>query len=288
MLSKAIISNIILILCIIILISMFLFAENNTIVTTKHTLKKDTLPKDFNNFKIVQISDFHNKLFKKNNTLLINKIKKLSPDIIVITGDLVDRRNYNEQISLDLIKGIKSIAPIYLCTGNHEGWSLKFDSLENELKKLGVIVLRNESIFYTKNNSKISIIGIDDPAFSVSDYAQHSVEETIIKDSLLNFKEDNNFKILLSHRPEYFHIYVENNIDLIFSGHAHGGQFILPLIGGILAPNQGFSPKYYKDFYNRENTTMIVSRGIGNSIFPQRLFNKPELVVVTLTTNQRN
>ncbi|MCB2312945.1 hypothetical protein LGL55_16685 [Clostridium tagluense] len=103
-----------------------------------------------------------------------------------------------------------------------------------------------------------------------------------MKKELFDVNNEKKFKILLSHRPELFEIYVHNNIDLAFTGHAHGGQVILPFLGGIIAPNQGFWPKYYKGMYKKNNTVMVVSRGLGNSIVPQRIFNRPEIVSVAL------
>jgi predicted MPP superfamily phosphohydrolase len=255
----------------------FSYFENNSIVISKYNIKSETLPKAFDNFKIVQISDLHNKVFYKDNNSLVSKVKSQKPDIIVITGDLVDRRKYNEENALSLIEKIKSVAPMYYVNGNHEGWSGKFASLEKKLKDEGVFVLRNESIKVVKGNNKIEILGVDDPAFNTSGQS-----EDIIKKELLDVTDKNNFRILLSHRPELFDSYVYNNIDVVFTGHAHGGQVIIPFIGGILAPNQGLLPKFYKDMYTKNNTTMVVSRGLGNSIFPQRIFNRPEIVTVTL------
>lgn len=264
---------------IIVFLLCFSYFENNNIVITKYSIKSDKLPKSFNNFKIVQISDLHNKIFYKDNNSLVSKIKSQNPDIIVITGDLVDRRRYNEENALSFIDKVKSIAPIYYVNGNHEGWSGKFESLEKKLKEKGVILLRNESIDYEMDKEKIVILGVDDPSFNNGDYS-----EDIIKEELLQVDSKKNYTILLSHRPELFDLYVYNNIDVAFTGHAHGGQIIIPFIGGVIAPNQGFFPKYYKGMYTKNNTTMVLSRGLGNSIVPQRIFNRPEIVTVTLNS----
>jgi len=268
--------NIILIAIIAVLVC-FSYFENNNIVISKYDIKSETLPKAFNNFKIVQISDLHNKVFYKDNNTLVAKIKSQKPDIIVITGDLVDRRKYNEEIAISFINKIKSIAPIYFVNGNHEAWDGKFASLEKKLKESGVFVLRNKSVFYEKGKEKILILGVDDPVFNIS-----SKSEDTMKNELLQVNNKKYFRILLSHRPEMFDLYVQNNIDVAFTGHAHGGQVIIPLIGGVFAPSQGFWPKYYKGMYTKNNTTMVLSRGLGNSIAPQRIFNRPEIVSVTL------
>jgi predicted MPP superfamily phosphohydrolase len=268
---------------IIIFLVCFSYFENNNIVISKYNIKSDSLPKVFDNFKIVQISDLHNKVFYKDNNSLVSKIKSQNPDIIVITGDLVDRRKYNEENALNFIDKIAIIAPIYYVNGNHEGWSGKFASLEKELEERGVFVLRNESKFYEKGNEKILISGVDDPTFNTSGNS----EDHIMKEKLLNVNNEKYFTILLSHRPELFELYVNNNINLVFTGHAHGGQVNIPFIGGIIAPNQGFWPKYYKGMYVENVTTMVVSRGLGNSVAPQRIFNRPEIVTVTLSSSKK-
>ncbi|MBC2399723.1 metallophosphoesterase [Clostridium tetanomorphum] len=261
---------------------IFLYLENNNIVISKYKIRSKTLPSEFNNFKILHISDLHNKVFLYNNRGLINKIKKEKADIIVITGDLVDRRKYNEDKAISLIRKLKDIDPIYYVTGNHEGWSGKFHSLEKKLKHEGVTVLRNILHIYKKNKQNIFILGVDDPAFSTKNYTDRLKDYDIIKKNLEKINKEKGFKILLSHRPELFKLYVEKNIDLVFSGHAHGGQIIIPFLGGIIAPHQGFFPKYYKGTHKKNGTTMVISRGLGNSLAPQRIFNRPEIVTVIL------
>jgi predicted MPP superfamily phosphohydrolase len=267
---------------VIIFLVCFLYFENNNIVISKYNVKSNKLPKVFDNFKIVQISDLHNKVFYKDNNTLVKKIKSQKPDIIVITGDLVDRRKYNEENALSFIDKISAIAPIYYVNGNHEGWSGKFESLEKKLKERGVRVLRNKSLYYGKDKEKILILGVDDPAFNTTSHSKGYTNEDIMKKELSDVNDERYFRILLSHRPELFELYVRNNIDLAFTGHAHGGQVILPWFGGIISPNQGFWPKYYKGMHKKNNTTMVVNRGLGNSVAPQRIFNRPEIVSVTL------
>jgi predicted MPP superfamily phosphohydrolase len=266
---------------VILFLVWFSYFENNAIVISNYGVKSDRLPKSFENFKIVQISDLHNKVFYKDNSSLVSKITSQNPDIIVITGDLVDRRKYNEDNAISFIDKIKAIAPIYYVNGNHEGWSGKFASLERKLKDKGVFVLRNESIDYVKGKEKIIISGADDPSFNTSGYY-----EDIISKELFTVDDDKYFRILLSHRPELFNYYVHNNTDVAFSGHAHGGQVIVPFLGGVVAPNQGFLPKYYSGLYTENKTTMVVSRGLGNSTIPQRLFNRPEIVTMTLNSGE--
>ena len=149
------------------------------------------------------------------------------------------------------------------------------------LAEAGVIVLENQKVEITREGESITLMGIDDPSFQES-YLFGDAESVARQaiDDLQN--ESDGYTILLSHRPELFSLYVETEMDLVFSGHAHGGQFRLPLIGGLVAPNQGFFPKYDAGLFSEDNTTMIVSRGVGNSIIPLRFNNRPEIISVEL------
>lgn len=257
-------------------IFIFLYAQNNLIGNTRIVLEFDRLPKGFDGYTIVHLSDLHSKFFGKKQYQLVSKVKQAKPDLIVLTGDMVDSNRYEEEPLMKLIEGIIDIAPVYYVTGNHECGSRKFNSLERKLKKTGVKVLRNESEWLQRNGSKILIAGIDDPLFSRNrEDTKHSLEK-ILKG---NRKE---FKILLSHRPELFSTYVDYDIDLVFSGHAHGGQVRLPFVGGLMAPGQGFFPKYTSGKHIENNSILIISRGLGNSMIPQRIFNRPEVIVTTL------
>ncbi|MCX7951546.1 MAG: metallophosphoesterase [Clostridiales bacterium] len=272
--------GIMLILLIIVFIIVFLYLDNNYIVIRKIDINSKRVPIEFNGFKIVHISDLHSKSFGKNQKILIGKVKKQNPDIIVLTGDMVERRHYDEKPVVELCNELVKIAPTYYVTGNHEIWSGKFNSLEKKLKSIGVIVLRNEVKDLKIGKSKISIIGLDYPH-------SNKGETKEVTDNLMaldNLTQRNNFRILLSHRPDLIGLYSAFHFDLVFSGHAHGGQVRLPFVGGLIAPHQGFFPKYTSGLYNNKDTSMIVSRGLGNSLFPFRIFNFPEIITVTLYT----
>lgn len=261
-----------LIILILAILGIYLYYENTTLEVTYYEIINDKVPRDFNNFKIIQISDYHNENSKRLNDTLIKKIKEEKPNIIVITGDLIDSRRTNVDVALEFIKNIKTVAPIYYVTGNHEDITNDYSILKKGLLNERIRILENETEVISIGESFINLIGIDD---SNSEY---SCENNL---SFSNYSTDT-YNILLSHRPELFETYKKNNIDLVFTGHAHGGQFRIPFIGGVVAPNQGLFPKYTSGVFTRESTTMIVSRGIGNSIIPFRINNNPELVVVTL------
>ena len=275
------------VLLFIVIISIGLFAffkwQNNSITISEIVFKNDTIPESFNGYKILQISDLHNKEFGSKQNKILAKIKKINPDIIVITGDLIDSNNTNIDVAMDLIDGIINIAPIYYVSGNHEAWSGSYNDLKSKLENSGVVVLDNKKTEFFNDRDSIDIIGLADTSFIESDWLEYGGNSET-KNLLNKLTEDStNFKILLSHRPELFDIYSNSNVNLVFSGHAHGGQFRLPFIGGLIAPDQGFFPKLTEGIHTSNNTSMIISRGLGNSIIPVRIFNRPELIVVTLS-----
>lgn len=259
----------ILAICVIII---FFIWQNNDIVQTNYTYVNEKIPKSFSGFKIVQISDLHNKEFGKNQGRLLNIVSKQAPDIIVVTGDLIDSRYTSIDKAMKFIEGAVKIAPVYYVTGNHELRVNQYNILKQKIEQAGAVILDNEICDITnEHGDTIKIVGLDDGA--------------IYSDTLEQLRkriDNSNFTILLSHQPEALESYCASELDLVFSGHAHGGQVRLPFIGGLVAPNQGFFPKYTRGLYVKDMTTMVVSRGLGNSIAPLRIFNRPEVVTVTL------
>lgn len=268
-------------------IAFFIFSiwQNNSIVISNYKYESSEIPSEFNNFKIVQISDLYNKNFGKEQSKLLGKIESLLPDIIVVTGDLIDRRKYDLDIAMSFINKAVEIAPIYYVSGNHEAWSGKYYEIKERLIEAGVNIIDDTNTELKKGNGRIQLLGLSDPAFLTSNYIDGN-ETSNTEKNLSNWSELEGFKILLSHRPELFDLYSKNNINLVFSGHAHGGQIRIPFIGGLIAPNQGFFPKYTSGSYNSDKTIMFVSRGLGNSLFPVRVFNRPEIISVTLKVSK--
>ena len=270
-------------LIIIVLIIIYLYFENNAIQITNIDVKDQAIPNSFNNFKIVHISDLHNKEFGKNQKNIINKIKETNPDIIVITGDIIDSYDTQVKISADFINGISKIAPVYYVPGNHESRMLDdYISLKTQMQTAGVHVLENKFITISKGNDKINIIGMNDPSFDYLKLTGTTDEEIVVNNLSVLTKNLNGYTILLSHRPELIDTYASFDINLVFSGHAHGGQVRIPFVGGVIAPNQGLFPKYTSGLHEVKNTKMIISRGLGNSAFPFRINNRPEIIVATL------
>lgn len=260
----------------------YLFWGNNSIQISEHEYQSQTVPEAFDGFTIAQISDLHNKNFGHFQDKLIAELDAIDPDIIVITGDIIDRRHYELEIALDLVKGAVKIAPVYFVTGNHEAWSDQFEITKAWLIEKGAIFMDDRDLELKRGDSSIKLCGVSDPDFLTTSYRQGN-DVTKITKQLAAWKEDDGFNILLTHRPELFELYVENNLDLVFAGHAHGGQLRMPLIGGFVAPDQGLLPKYTSGPYMKGDTSMYVSRGLGNSLIPIRINNRPEILVVTLS-----
>ena len=254
---------------------------NTALELNTYTISSDRLPEAFDGYRIAHVSDLHNTEMGKDNEKLLDMLREADPDIIAITGDLIDSRNTDIDIALQFTKAAMEIAPCYYVTGNHEARVSEYDELRGGLIEQGVLVLDDERIELELSYETIALLGVNDPSFQ-TDYL-FGDSETVMQGKLQEISdEENDFTILLSHRPELFGVYADSNMDLVLSGHAHGGQFRLPFVGGLVAPNQGLFPKYDAGLYTEENTNMIVSRGIGNSILPFRFNNRPEVILIVL------
>ena len=259
---------------------------NTALEVNEYQITSDKIPEAFSGFRIAQVSDLHNAEFGEGNCKLIGLLSQTDPDMIVLTGDLIDSRQTDNEIALEFAEQAMQISPVYFISGNHEARVREYDDLKMGLVDAGVVVLENQQVQITKEGEHITLIGVDDPSFR-TDYLFGDAE-SVIKQATADLQnETDSFTILLSHRPELFDTYVDSGVDLVFSGHAHGGQFRIPLVGGLVAPNQGCFPKYDAGQFNRQNTTMIVSRGVGNSIIPVRFNNRPEIIVVSLIAEHR-
>jgi len=266
----------------IIILLVFCYWQNEDLVVTKVDYGNQKIDQTFDGFKILQVSDLQNRDFGNQQQRLIDAVKKSQPDIIVITGDLLDSRAENIDAAMGFARAAVDIAPTYFITGNHEAASDQYQLLKNQLTEIGVIIVDNQQVFIEQGDARISLVGVADPLFAtVEQLAQEGDYYQQTLDNLLS-QGDGSFNIVLAHRPEDFALYVNCGVDLVFCGHAHGGQIRIPLIGGVYAPGQGFWPKYTSGFYCEGNTTMVVSRGLGNSLFPIRIFNRPQLLLLTL------
>ena len=254
---------------------------NTALEINEYEILSDRIPQGFDGFRIAQVSDLHNAEFGEGNWKLIKMLSQTDPDIIVLTGDLIDSRRTDLDLALDFAWQAGKIARVYYVSGNHEARVPEYEDLKNGLVKAGVVILENQKVQVTREGESITLMGIDDPSFQ-ENYLFGDAEG-VAKQAISGLQDaSDGYTILLSHRPELFDTYVDSGVDLVFSGHAHGGQFRLPFVGGLAAPNQGLFPKYDAGKFTEENTTMIVSSGVGNSIIPIRFNNRPEIVAAQL------
>lgn len=257
----------------VVLLVVWLVWENTALEENTYVIQGQ-IPPGVEGFVIAQVSDLHN----TQNSKLLPILRNAEPDMIAITGDMIDSRRTDLDVAIAFAQEAVQIAPCYYVPGNHESRIEEYAQFREAMIAAGVIVLENAKTRIQYNNEEVTLAGIQDPDFTdVVDEADWISEQL----SEILGPEDG-FVILLSHRPEYLQTYAESEVDLVLSGHAHGGQIRLPFVGGVIAPNQGLFPDYDGGVYVQENTQMVVSRGVGNSVFPLRVNNRPEVVLIEL------
>lgn len=255
---------------------------NTALNVTPVTISSRRIPPGFSGFCIAHLSDLHNAEFGKKNNRLLKLLKKISPDIIVITGDLVDSRHTNLKVALDFVREAVKLAPVYYVPGNHESRLDCWQQLWGGLTAAGAVVLEDRQLPLTRGGDTVILVGLADPSFVLKKDPSRRAPDIVRRRLRELLRREEGYRILLSHRPDLFPSYVRCGIDLAFCGHAHGGQARLPFIGGVIAPNQGFFPKYDSGLYTQGGCSMVVSRGLGNSLCPLRFNNRPEVVVAEL------
>ena len=257
------------------------YRSNNAIDVTRLEHVSAKVPPAFDGFRIVQVSDLHGKIFGRDNSKLLKLVEREKPDVIVVTGDLVDERNFQLDPLRDFAPRLVKLAPVFYIVGNHEAdlYPQYFEEVVAILTDSGVTPLLGRETRVTRGNGASLVVA------GVGDVKESSKFVEFARPQLDKFSRDpNDFRILLAHRPEWLSLYAEYGYDLVFSGHAHGGQICFPglLPNGLNAPGQGWFPKYTRGAHAQGATTMIVSRGLGPSVIPTRFFNRPELVVCVL------
>lgn len=256
----------------------FFWWSNHTLQTERFTFSSPRLPEGFDGCVIVQLSDLHGAEFGEGNKDLTGRVRELEPDYIFLTGDLQDRyRQTPRSYSTDLGRTLSEIAPTYFVTGNHE-WAFRdVRELKRELEEAGVTVLTNEYVPLTRNGERILLAGIDDP----NGFADQKTPEELAEE--LRRAEPDAFWVLLAHRNNYFEKeYSRLGADLVVSGHGHGGLIRLPFTDGLVSVERSLFPSYTAGFYRANGEDLFVSRGLGNSGRTFRLFNRPEIAVLTL------
>lgn len=257
----------------------FLHRQNTALKVIRYVYSSPQLPRGFRGFRIRQISDYHNTALLENR--VVNMTAAEGPDIIVITGDLFDCRKTDIPAGLTLVKRLSEIAPVYYVTGNHEARIENIETIKEQIARRGATLMDDTKIKLCRNGCRITLRGAGDPRFYADGDNDNHNPYRFRKRMLEFMKNRHDFTLLLSHRPEFIHTYRDCGVNLALTGHAHGGQFGIPFTDiGVFVPNQGLFPEYAAGMKQLDNTTMIISRGIGNSVFPFRLFNYPEIVTV--------
>ncbi len=260
-------------------ILLLLKGIDDSLEITHYEIVSKKLPPDFDGFKIVQISDIHSDIAPG----LFDAIKGEDPDIIVSTGDLVHHGGDYKSV-VAFCGRLAGIAPVYAVTGNHDIWRGDYMDMERELSDAGVYTLHSDNVDLRRGDSQIALYGIDDP-LSVT---THHIKDFLDRESP-KLKPFDGYRILLFHRANWLDYFKDFGFDLILSGHMHGGQVRIPGVGGFIAPRSSWSdkksmlfPRYVGGLYEFEKTKMIVSRGLGNPMVVPRVFNRRELVSITL------
>ncbi|URZ15165.1 metallophosphoesterase [Clostridium felsineum] len=280
----------IVVIIILIILSSRVFIDNNVIQICKYKIFSKRLPKEFNGFTIVQLADLHSKRYGDDNAKLINKINKINPNVIMVTGDMInDDGNYS--VCIKLLENLSSKYKVYFIVGNHEQNLRilnphKYNNMMAELMKIKVDVLLNEKREILLNGKIINLYG----AFMESRYYRNMLDkksksiEFTLEDLEENIGQANSelYNILMIHNPIFFETYSDWGADLVLCGHMHGGMVRFPLIGGVFSPENNLFPKFCSGIFQQNNASMIVSRGIGIGSFGFRFFNRPELTVITL------
>ena len=258
---------------------------------SKYEVASSKVPKAFDGFKILQLSDLHNRRFNKNNKKIVKIIEKQKPDIIVMTGDMVSSNSTGFSNFFSLVEELDGKYPIYYIFGNHEQrLSVEKQAIIiGKLREYGVKVLNNQHESITKNDESIEIFGLKQELIYYTNYLKSKKTysyETKDMENAIRKADSKKFNILLAHNPLYFETHEKWGADLVFSGHVHGGIIQIPFIGGFLSPERKLFPKYSGGEYEINDSKMIVSRGLGYTKINLRFFNNPEICVVELKSKK--
>ena len=260
------------------LCALFLWWRNHALQTQRFTYASPRLPEGCDGCVIVQLSDLHGAYFGEDNQELLSRVREAGPDYIFLTGDLLDQyRKTPHSYAAALGGALADIAPTYFITGNHE-WALPgVRELKRELEEAGVAVLSNEYVLLERNGDRVLLAGIDDP----NGFDDQKTTEELAQE--VREAWGDGFWLLLAHRNNYFEKqYSLLGADLVISGHGHGGLIRLPFTDGLVSAERRLFPSYTAGFYTANGSDVFVSRGLGNSGPTLRLFNRPEVVVLTL------
>lgn len=265
-------------------VALFFRWQNDSLQVERFECVSAKVSTAFDGFVVVCVADLHEKEFGPNNERLFAAIRAANPDVIAISGDLLVDPPLHVEFARRFIADAAKIAPVYYVSGNHEAIAptqTEYLPFVKALEEAGAVVLDGEKVELKRGASSLVIVGVADPLLELKT-DRRLTSEQVVAEKLRRAPPDARFYLLISHRPELAELYARHGVDLALTGHAHGGQIRLPFVGGLAAPNQGIFPRYDAGAYRIGESTTIVSRGLGPSIFPTRLFNRPHLVVCEL------
>lgn len=269
----------IILIAVIIFLLIYSLWDTKRAVVTNYSVASEKIPSAFNQYRILQLSDLHGQSFGNKQEMLLKHIASEKPNLIVISGDSLDRNHSKWEMTCQFIKDATQYAPVYVTLGNHESIFSHRDAAIHALRNTGAILLENENAILEKNGTTIVLSGISDPKFFNGSYYYKEALSHLIQE------QPDSYHILISHRPELQKEYALKGYDLTFAGHAHGGQVQIPFVGGLIAPHQGLFPKLTKGVHDLNGKKLVISRGLGNQYYFPRVLNTPEIVVVTLQSN---
>ena len=263
----------------------FIYYENNALMVSHYGVNLNLR----HSMKIVHISDLHGKQFGKNNQKLSAQIERIKPDLVVCTGDLIDDNGKNIEKSVYFMGELAKNRPVFFVSGNNEHQSGWYEKISKHLKQGGIHVLEDEIETIRISDNDVHILGFNEKTDPYDGYGKRSTDPATYEDFSALFDElsrKRGVRFVMTHYPENYSLIGEKSygnfsFDMMFAGHAHGGQFVLPLIGPVFAPGQGLFPKFTDGIYGTK-PKMCVSRGLGRSSFPIRLFNRPQIIDLTI------
>lgn len=274
----------------IILIILWLYIGTNWIKITRTKVFADQLPKSISELKVIHLSDLHGKILGKENQKIIHTIHEENPDLIILSGDMINSHNDDGSAAVDLLEVIASQYPVYYAYGNHDQYCRLntpeiFSKYEKKVRATGCTILDDQSMIFKKNNVSINIYGLTSIPYkkkvNIAYFDEDQFNAEFINETIGNASNEQ-FDLLIAHDPSWFSIYKKWGADIVFSGHIHGGAIRLPLLGGVVSPNRELFPKYDAGLFEEQEHYMYISRGLGTSVERIRIFNRPEIAVIII------
>lgn len=257
----------------------FVYWQNFTLQVEPVELFFESLPPQFDGLRVAELSDLHGRSFGKNNVRLLRTLQKARPDMICICGDLFDEKTDLTMLE-PLLTGLTDIAPVYYVTGNHE-WQVKnLRELLQKMRAWGVTVLENEGRVLSRGGAEMVVAGVHDPC------GPYDMKTPAALVRELRSAQGNDFILMLSHRNDELAMWSQLGVQLVLSGHCHGGVVRLPFVGGVFGTRRELFPEYDAGVYRQDGTTLFVSRGLGYTNVHFRLFNRPHVPIMILRSGK--